>query len=102
MLHYVLKAAQSEPMEEDTEQEEKESAENQQQETQTPGESATSQLTSMGMTLRAEDKTSAGDNLQYLKSKLVWEMGDDGKERVCDADGNGQVFSIAYHPEGRA
>lgn len=43
------------------------------------------------MTLRAEDATSAGDNLTFLKSKLVWEMGDDGKERVMDADGNGYV-----------
>ena len=41
------------------------------------------------MTLRAEDKTSAGDNLTFLKSKLIWDMGDDGKERVLDADGNG-------------
>ena len=59
------------------------------QDTAAPGESSTAQLTSTGMTLRHEDKTSAGDNLEYLRSELVWEMGDDGKERVCDADGNG-------------
>jgi len=40
------------------------------------------------MTLRAEDDSSAGDNLAFLKSKLVWDMGEDGKERVLDADGN--------------
>lgn len=39
--------------------------------------------------LRAEDKTSAGDNLVFLKSKLTWDVGKDGKERVLDADGNG-------------
>lgn len=41
------------------------------------------------LTLRAEDKTSAGDNLTFLQSELRWETGDDGKERVLDADGNG-------------
>jgi len=41
------------------------------------------------MTLRAEDDSSAGDNLAFLKSKLVWDKGEDGKERVLDADGNG-------------
>lgn len=41
------------------------------------------------MTLRAEDDTSAGDNLAFLRSKLVWDRGEDGKERVLDADGNG-------------
>jgi protein arginine N-methyltransferase 2 len=41
------------------------------------------------ITLRAEDKTSAGDNLTFLKSELRWETGEDGKERVMDADGNG-------------
>jgi protein arginine N-methyltransferase 2 len=45
--------------------------------------------TDTNMTLRAEDDTSAGDNLAFLKSKLVWDMGEDGKERVLDADGNG-------------
>jgi protein arginine N-methyltransferase 2 len=44
------------------------------------------------MTLRAEDDTSAGDNLAFLKSKLVWDMGQDGKERVLDADGNGVMM----------
>lgn len=45
------------------------------------------------VTLRAEDTTSAGDNLTFLKSKLVWDRGDDGKERVLDEDGNGyEVF----------
>lgn len=43
----------------------------------------------MAVTLRAEDNTSAGDNLTYLKSKLTWDLGDDGRERVLDADGNG-------------
>ena len=44
------------------------------------------------MTLRAEDDSSAGDNLAFLKSKLVWDMGQDGKERVLDADGNGVMM----------
>jgi hypothetical protein len=44
------------------------------------------------MTLRAEDDTSAGDNLAFLRSKLVWDKGEDGKERVLDADGNGYVI----------
>jgi len=39
--------------------------------------------------LKAEDKTSAGDNLTFLKSRLTWDKGDDGRERVLDADGNG-------------
>ena len=47
------------------------------------GESSTS------MTLRAEDKTSAGDNEAFLGSKLVWEIGQDGRERVLDQEGNG-------------
>ncbi|OXB39694.1 arginine N-methyltransferase 2 [Cryptococcus neoformans] len=42
--------------------------------------------------LRAEDKTSAGDNLVFLKSKLTWDVGKDGKERVLDADGNGVMM----------
>lgn len=41
------------------------------------------------MTLRAEDKTSAGDNLEFLRSELTWDVGEDGRERVLDADGNG-------------
>ncbi|KAI5450621.1 Arginine N-methyltransferase 2 [Naganishia albida] len=90
MLHYVLKAAKSVPMEEDDE--EAEDMPEQTQKTEIPGESSTTQLTSTGMTLRNEDKTSAGDNLEYLKSKLIWEMGEDGKERVCDADGNGVMM----------
>jgi protein arginine N-methyltransferase 2 len=43
------------------------------------------------LTLRAEDDTSAGDNLTFLKSQLTWDVGEDGKERVLDADGNGCV-----------
>lgn len=39
--------------------------------------------------LRAEDTTSAGDNLTFLSSRLTWETGDDGRERVIDEDGNG-------------
>jgi len=39
--------------------------------------------------LRAEDKTSAGNNDTFLTSKLVWDIGEDGKERVLDQDGNG-------------
>jgi protein arginine N-methyltransferase 2 len=39
--------------------------------------------------LRAEDVTSAGDNMTFLTSKLTWETGEDGRERVVDADGNG-------------
>ena len=45
----------------------------------------------MNMKLRAEDKTSAGDNLAFLQSKLTWDIGTDGRERVLDADGNGSV-----------
>lgn len=45
--------------------------------------------TTNNIVLRAEDKTSAGDNLVFLKSKLTWDVGKDGKERVLDADGNG-------------
>ncbi len=55
-----------------------------------PGESSTLEHTDGNtMTLRHEDATSAGDNLTFLKSKLVYDTGDDGKERVLDADGNG-------------
>ena len=39
--------------------------------------------------LRAEDKSSAGDNATFLQSKLTWDQGADGRERVLDADGNG-------------
>jgi protein arginine N-methyltransferase 2 len=39
--------------------------------------------------LRAEDDTSSGDNMAFLSSKLTWETGEDGRERVIDADGNG-------------
>lgn len=88
MLHYALKAAKSATLTEEEAQEEGEPMEAE-KETATSGESSTAQMTSTGMTLRHEDRTSAGDNLEYLRSKLVWEMGDDGKERVCDADGNG-------------
>lgn len=87
-------------MEEDDE--EAEDMPEQTQETEIPGESFTTQLTSTGMTLRNEDKTSAGDNLEYLKSKLIWEMGEDGKERVCDADGNGYVLSSRQRPQIRS
>jgi protein arginine N-methyltransferase 2 len=45
--------------------------------------------TDEAITLRAEDKTSAGDNLEFLASKLTWDVGEDGRERVLDADGNG-------------
>ena len=44
------------------------------------------------MALRAQDKTSSGDNMAFLSSKLTWEIGDDGKERVIDADGNGVMM----------
>jgi protein arginine N-methyltransferase 2 len=44
------------------------------------------------MTLRAEEGGTAGDNLEFLKSDLMWEVGDDGRERVMDKDGNGWVF----------
>lgn len=40
-------------------------------------------------TLKNIDPTSAGDNFAFLKSKLTWTKGDDGKERVLDEDGNG-------------
>ncbi|GFZ44733.1 methyltransferase [Saitozyma sp. JCM 24511] len=38
------------------------------------------------------DNSSAGDNLAFLQSKLTWEVGDDGRERVIDADGNGVMM----------
>lgn len=89
MLHYALKAAKNASMDVEEEEANEETEPATGQEHAVPGESSTAQMTSTGMTLRHEDKTSAGDNLEYLRSKLVWEMGDDGKERVCDADGNG-------------
>jgi protein arginine N-methyltransferase 2 len=52
-----------------------------------PSSSATDGSTNIK--LRAEDNSSAGDNLAFLQSKLTWEVGDDGRERVIDADGNG-------------
>lgn len=45
-----------------------------------------------GITLRNHDESSAGDNLAFLSSKLTWEVGDDGRERVLDADGNGVMM----------
>lgn len=90
MLHHVLKAAKGDQaLDQDAEVEVANSTAAEMQTSEKPGESSTSQMTSTGMTLRHEDKTSAGDNLEFMRSKLVWEMGDDGKERVCDADGNG-------------
>lgn len=44
------------------------------------------------VTLRAEDSSSAGDNLAFLASELTWETGADGRERVLDADGNGVMM----------
>ncbi|EIW73191.1 hypothetical protein TREMEDRAFT_73009 [Tremella mesenterica DSM 1558] len=45
-----------------------------------------------GLTLRERDDTSAGNNDEFLKSELRWELGEDGKERVLDADGNGVMM----------
>lgn len=45
-----------------------------------------------GITLRNHDESSAGDNLAFLASKLTWETGEDGRERVLDADGNGVMM----------
>ncbi|KAK8844678.1 arginine N-methyltransferase 2 [Kwoniella newhampshirensis] len=56
------------------------------------GPSSPSSDSSTNIKLRAEDNTSAGDNLIFLKSKLTWDVGDDGKERVLDADGNGVMM----------
>ncbi|ORX41283.1 S-adenosyl-L-methionine-dependent methyltransferase [Kockovaella imperatae] len=42
--------------------------------------------------LRANDQSSAGNNEVFLKSKLTWDLGEDGKERVLDADGNGVMM----------
>lgn len=36
-----------------------------------------------------EDKIFVGDNFVFLKSKFIWDVGKDGKERVLDVDGNG-------------
>jgi hypothetical protein len=43
-------------------------------------------------TLKNIDPTSAGDNLTFLRSKLTWSTGDDGRERVLDEDGNGVMM----------
>jgi hypothetical protein len=58
--------------------------------------SAVTHQSSTQMTLRQTDTTSAGDNLAFLRSKLVWEVGDDGKERVLDPDGNGWVLPAVF------
>ena len=58
-------------------------------ETTSNTESSTLTESSNTITLRQSDTTSAGSNLTFLKSKLVWEKGDDGRERVLDGDGNG-------------
>ncbi|KAJ9116340.1 hypothetical protein QFC22_004780 [Naganishia vaughanmartiniae] len=93
MLHHVLQAAKGdESMEQDADTDAADPQAIEGAQSEKPGESSISHLTSTGMTLRHEDKTSAGDNLEFMKSKLVWEMGDDGKERVCDADGNGVMM----------
>jgi protein arginine N-methyltransferase 2 len=55
------------------------------------GPSSPASDSSTNIKLRAQDDTSAGDNMTFLKSQLTWDMGDDGKERVMDADGNGWV-----------
>jgi protein arginine N-methyltransferase 2 len=90
MLHHVLQAAKGdESMEEEDNTGGAIPTKTEGETSEKPGESSTSHMTSTGITLRHEDKTSAGDNLEFMRSKLVWEMGDDGKERVCDADGNG-------------
>jgi len=54
--------------------------------------SASDRESSSDTKLRAEDKSSAGDNLTFLRSKLVWETGEDGRERVMDEDSNGSVW----------
>ncbi|OCF60074.1 arginine N-methyltransferase 2 [Kwoniella mangroviensis CBS 10435] len=56
------------------------------------GPSSPQSDSSTNMKLRVEDNTSAGDNLTFLKSKLTWDIGKDGKERVLDADGNGVMM----------
>ncbi|WWC85412.1 uncharacterized protein L201_000275 [Kwoniella dendrophila CBS 6074] len=56
------------------------------------GPSSPQSDSSTNIKLKAEDKTSAGDNLTFLKSKLTWNVGSDGKERVLDADGNGVMM----------
>ena len=42
--------------------------------------------------LKNVDPTSAGDNHAFLRSKLTWSTGEDGKERVLDEDGNGVMM----------
>lgn len=59
----------------------------------TVGESGT-------VTLNAGEKGSAGDNKTFLKGKLRWEKGDDGRERVMDEDGNGSVHPCAIPERG--
>ncbi len=74
MLHHAILAAQpAQPSIEPT----------------TNTESSTLTESSNTLTLRQSDTTSAGSNLTFLKSKLIWEKGDDGRERVMDGDGNG-------------
>lgn len=55
-------------------------------------ESVLATTTSSGLTLRHSDTTSSGSNAAFLASQLVWSHGDDGKERVLDADGNGVMM----------
>ncbi|EKD01657.1 hypothetical protein A1Q2_04028 [Trichosporon asahii var. asahii CBS 8904] len=84
MLHHALreanklKAAEKEEMTVEPGEEGKEGAEVTQ--------------TGDGITLRNHDESSAGDNLAFLASKLTWETGEDGRERVLDADGNGVMM----------
>jgi protein arginine N-methyltransferase 2 len=47
------------------------------------------------LTLRSEEGGAAGDNMEFLRSKLKWEVGEDGRERVMDADGNGWVMGTS-------
>lgn len=67
------------------------------------GPSSPASNSSTNIRLRAEDNTSAGDNLTFLQSKLTWDQGSDGRERVLDADGNGvmmgweEPLSNLYH-----
>lgn len=55
------------------------------------GPSSRASDSSKVITLRAKDESSAGSNQAFLQSKLTWDIGEDGKERVWDADGNGYV-----------
>ena len=52
------------------------------------GESSSSSSTNH-VKLKAVDKSSAGDNDVFLNSKLRWDKGKDGRERVLDEDRNG-------------